>query len=118
MKRIILLATIVMCITTIGVSPALAKDYAIKFATLAPEGTTWMKIMEELNTDLQAQTNGEVKFKIYPGGTMGDEKDVIRKMRSGQLHSAGFTGNGLGEILPSIRVMEVPFLFIRSFRNA
>jgi TRAP-type transport system periplasmic protein len=33
-----------------------------------------------------------VVFKFYPGGVSGDEKDVIRKMRIGQLHGAGFTG--------------------------
>ncbi len=93
-----------------GIHPAQAVTQ-IKFATLAPEGSTWMKIMNEMNADIEKQTNGEVKFKIYPGGVMGDEKDVIKKMRIGQVHSAGFTGNGLGEILPDMRVLELPFLF-------
>lgn len=109
--HILIICLSLICLSKVMVTSCLANKIEIKFATLAPEGTTWMQIMDELNTDLQKQTNDEVKFKIYPGGTMGDEKDVIRKMRSGQLHSAGFTGNGLGEILPEIRVMEVPFLF-------
>ena len=41
----------------------------------------------------------------------GDEKDVIRKMRIGQLHGAGFTGVGLGSILSEVRVLDLPFLF-------
>ena len=93
------------------IGQAHAKTHKIKFATLAPEGTTWMEIMNEMNDELKAETGGDVQFKIYPGGVMGDEKDVVRKIRAGQLHSAGFTGNGLGEILPDIRVMELPFLF-------
>ena len=83
----------------------------IKFATVATEGSTWMKVMDKLAKAIEDSTNGEVKFKIYPGAVQGDEKDVLRKMRIGQLHSAGFTGLGLGEILPEVRIMDAPFLF-------
>ncbi|MCC7430965.1 TRAP transporter substrate-binding protein DctP [bacterium] len=88
-----------------------AETIEIKFATLAPEGSTWMKIMREIDKEIQTKTKGEVKFKIYAGGVAGDEKDVIRKIRSNQIHSAAFSGVGLGEILPEVRVMELPFLF-------
>lgn len=82
-----------------------------KIATLAPEGTTWMAVMKEMAREVENKTDGEVKIKFYPGGVMGDEGDVIRKMRFGQIHGGGFTGRGLGEILPSERVLELPSLF-------
>jgi len=83
----------------------------IKFSTLAPEGSSWMKVMRTLEKELVRVTDGEVGFKFYPGGVSGDEIDVIRKMRIGQIHAAGFTGVGLGEILPEVRVLDLPFLF-------
>ncbi|MBU2574791.1 MAG: TRAP transporter substrate-binding protein DctP [Elusimicrobia bacterium] len=83
----------------------------IKFATLAPEGSTWMKVMRQFSAELSSATQGRVKFKFYAGGVSGDEKDVSRKIRLGQLHSAGFTGVGLGEIAPEIRILDTPFLF-------
>lgn len=83
----------------------------IKIATLAPEGTTWMKVMNALAKEVEQKTGGEVSLKFYPGGVMGDEGDVIRKMRFGQLHGGGFTGRGLGEINPAERVLELPDLF-------
>lgn len=89
----------------------LAQKYTIKFATLAPEGSTWLKVMEELNENVKQLTGGNVKFKIYPGGIQGDEKDVLRKIRLGQLHSAGFTGVGMGEILSEARILDSPMLF-------
>ena len=94
--------------------PGWAKDkpkYEIKFASLAPEGSTWQNYMRELDKEVREATNGEVGFKIYPGGVQGDEPDVLRKIRFGQLHAAGFTGNGLGEVLPSIRLLELPFFY-------
>jgi len=70
-----------------------------------------LKVMQEYSNEVEKLTNGEVKFKIYPGGIQGDEKDVLRKIRMGQLHSAGFTGVGLGEILPEVRILDSPMLF-------
>jgi len=88
-----------------------AQKYRIKFSTLAPEGSSWMKVMRTLEKELGRVTVGEVGFKFYPGGVSGDEIDVIRKMRIGQVHAAGFTGVGLGQILPEVRVLDLPFLF-------
>ncbi|KMP11667.1 ABC transporter substrate-binding protein [Candidatus Nitromaritima sp. SCGC AAA799-C22] len=96
----------------LGAGPLLAGDKEIiKFATLAPEGTAWMQEMHALADEVKQATGGAVRFRFYPGGVSGNEKDVIRKMRIGQLHGAGFTGVGLGEILSEVRVLDVPFLF-------
>lgn len=100
---------IVFCLGWTGLADAGPKT--IKFATLAPEGSTWMNVMRDLDKDIKEATKGQVTFKIFPGGVSGDEKDVLRKMRLGQIHSSAFTGVGLGEILPSIRILDLPFLF-------
>jgi TRAP-type C4-dicarboxylate transport system substrate-binding protein len=83
----------------------------IKIATLAPEGTSWMKVMNEMSKEVKEKTGGEVKLKFYAGGVMGDEGDVIRKVKFGQLHGGGFTGRGLGEINSDERILELPNLF-------
>lgn len=88
-----------------------AESVALKFASLAPEGTSWMRQMHLLAQELADSTDGRVRIKFYPGGVAGDERDVLRKMRIGQIHASGFTGNGLGEILPAVRLLETPFLF-------
>ena len=101
-----------LCLALCAAPAATARaQTVIKFATLAPAGTSWMKVMAELDKELQTKTSGRLKFKFYPGGVQGDEKDVVRKIRLGQLHSAGITGVGLGEIAPEVRVLDSPFLF-------
>jgi len=94
-----------------GTAAAADKKTTVKFATLAPEGSSWMKEMHRLADEVEKKTDGRVSFRFYPGGVSGDEIDVIRKMRIGQIHAAGFTGVGLGEILPEVRVLDLPFLF-------
>ncbi len=93
-------------------APARAQEAkAIKFATLAPDGSTWMKVMNDLSKELEIRTGGKLKFKFYPGGVSGDEKDVIKKIRIGQLQAGGFTGVGLGEVAPDARLLDSPWLF-------
>ena len=103
---IILLATILA-----GPGTASAQQFTVKFATLAPEGSTWIKIMRDFDKTVREQSGGRVGFKIYAGGVAGDEKDVIRKIRLGQYHSGGLTGVGLGEVAKTVRVLDAPFLF-------
>ncbi|WP_256872910.1 TRAP transporter substrate-binding protein DctP, partial [Candidatus Entotheonella palauensis] len=107
-----------ICLLLLGwlwIAPSLATaEVAIKFATLAPEGTPWMQIMREMSREIERQTDGEVTFRFYPGGIAGDERDVVRKMRIKQLHGGAFSGFGLGLMLPESRVLELPLLF----RNA
>jgi TRAP-type C4-dicarboxylate transport system substrate-binding protein len=102
------LYSVLILILTAGMLSAGTK---IKFATLAPDGSTWMNVMNEFSKAVKDTTAGEVEFRIYPGGVAGDELNVLRKIRVGQLHSGGFTGVGLGEILPEVRVLDSPFLF-------
>lgn len=101
----------IACAAMFIAASAYAAPKTIKFATLAPEGTTWMNAMREFSKEVEAKTEGRLKFRIYPGGTQGDEKDVVRKMRLGQLHGAGITGVGIGEIASPIRLLDTPFLF-------
>jgi TRAP-type C4-dicarboxylate transport system substrate-binding protein len=88
-----------------------ADRFLIKFATVAPEGSTWMNHMRDLDKALRKRSEGRVGFRIYAGGVAGDELDVLRKIRIGQIHSAAFSGVGFGQILPMVRVLDLPFLF-------
>jgi TRAP-type C4-dicarboxylate transport system substrate-binding protein len=83
----------------------------LKIATVAPENTTWMKVMRDADAAVRRETGNAVGFRIYPNGVQGDEPVVLRKIRSGQLQGGGFTGRGLGTIAPALRVLEAPFLF-------
>lgn len=87
------------------------KTYTLKFASLIPADTAWMNNITSWSKELEEKSNGRLKLKIYPGGVMGDEPDVLRKIRSQQLQGAFFTGYGIGRIYPPARVLEMPFLF-------
>ncbi|MGD8672343.1 MAG: TRAP transporter substrate-binding protein DctP [Thiogranum sp.] len=88
-----------------------APEYIIKFATLAPPGSTWVNLLHDWDKELRAKSNGRIGFKFYPGGVQGDEPEVLKKMRFNQLQGGAFTGYGIGRMYSPARVMELPFLF-------
>ena len=88
----------------------LAAD-SIKFATLAPKGSTWMNNFEAMGKEIRAKTDSELRLRIYPNGVQGDELDVVRKMRAGLLHAGAMTATGLGEIQKEVLIFQLPRMF-------
>lgn len=82
-----------------------------KVATLSPDGSFWMKTMREAGKEVEAATDNRVKFKWYPGGVMGDDKSVLRKMRVGQLQGAALPMGELLSFYPDSQAYGIPFLF-------
>ena len=76
-----------------GISTVHGKTF--KIATLSPEGSDWMQKMRTGAREIKEKTNGRVKFKFYPGGVMGDDPAVLRKIRIGQLHGGALGGGSL-----------------------
>ena len=83
----------------------------IKIATLAPEGSSWVKALRAVDEEVRTETAGALGLKIYPGGVQGDEEVVLRKIRVGQLHGGGFGGMGTTLIFNDVLALELPFLF-------
>ena len=91
-------------------APSLNAETVIKIAVVTPEGSTWTETLRQMSREIRTKTNGQVVFRIYPGGVSGDELDVLRKMRANRIHGAGLSGVGVGVILPHFRILEAPLL--------
>ena len=83
----------------------------IKIATLAPDRSSWVLALREIDAELRTATENQVQLKIYPGGVQGNEEVVLRKMRIGQLHGGSFAAQGFSSIVPDILGIQMPFLF-------
>ena len=105
--------TVTLLYTVLIIPPvAQAKaQHTFKIASLAPEGSVWVTSFKEFSREVHEKTGGAVSFRLYPGGVMGDDRAMYRKMRVGQLHGGGFTMSGIAEVVKDFRVMAIPFLF-------
>ncbi len=99
------------CFLFVGPVQGAEKEVVIKLATLAPEGNSWVKMLNALNAEVMKKTDNMVRLKIYAGGVLGDENDMLRKMKIGQIQAAALTSTSLSEIFKEINVLQIPFLF-------
>lgn len=83
----------------------------VKLGTVAPNGSTFHKILIDMGTRWAASPGG-VRLRIYPGGIAGGEADMVMKMKIGQIDAALMTANGLADIDPAVQSLQaVPMLF-------
>ncbi|MEE9281171.1 MAG: TRAP transporter substrate-binding protein DctP [Myxococcota bacterium] len=101
------LAALVSLVLVASPSPAAT----LKIATVVPDGTSWMKEMRAGAKQIAERTQGRVKLKFYPGGVMGTEKSVMRKIRAGQLQGGAFTSTGLADVYRETEIYGLPLLF-------
>lgn len=102
--RTALLALTLFCATQVH-----ALD--LKIATIAPDGSAWMQEMRKGGDEISRRTAGRVTFKFYPGGSMGSDRNVLRKIRAGQLQGGLLTGGALADIYPDAQLYNLPLLF-------
>lgn len=102
---------VVSAMLMLGVAQVALPATTLKIATVTPEGSDWMTKMRAGAQEIKAATDGRVNIKFYGGGVMGNDKKVLRKIRSGQLQGATFTSGGLAERFPEIQIYGLPLLF-------
>ena len=99
-----------LCLT----APVQALEF--KIATVSPDGSVWMRALRAASEQIAAHTEDRVRFKFYPGGVMGDDKAVLRKMRIGQLHGAVMTTGALAQASADVQLYNLPMQF-RSYEE-
>ncbi len=99
-----------LIITTCLLS-AVVQAQTLKIATIVPEGSAWMKSMRDGAAEIQQRTNSRVTLKIYGGGVQGNDKQVQRKMRTGQLHGGAFTSGAMGYFQQDAAIYSLGLLF-------
>ncbi|HMU40111.1 MAG TPA: TRAP transporter substrate-binding protein DctP [Pseudomonadota bacterium] len=108
-KRVVFAVSAALLLGT--VAPASAQDkVVIKFGTRAPANSAWHLSLKEAAEKWREVSGGKVELKIFPGGTMGDEGDLIKKMNVGQLQAVGVSTVGLHVIAHDPQAIDVPMM--------
>src|SRR5215470_17738308 len=91
-------------------APGRGSAEVIKLGTLAPQGSPWYDALRDIGEAWKAESGGRIELIIYAGGVAGDEPDMVRKMRIGQLQAAALSEAGLHQILPEVRALMMPMV--------
>ncbi len=106
-----LIALCVLLLSALTVTAPVRAEQVIKIATVAPEGSAWMRELRAAGNEVQTGSQGRVIVKFYPGGVMGTDQVVLRKMRFGELHGGMLTSSELAATYPDAPIYSLPFQF-------
>ncbi len=101
---------------SIGLASSIGAETNFKIATVSPDGSAWMRDLRRTTSLIEAQTEGRVSFRVYPGGVMGDDRAVLRKMRARQLHGGIVQTGVLEPISSAVQLYNLP-MFFRDFEE-
>src|SRR5690348_15774564 len=105
-----MLRTIITTLLLGGCFPVLPQT-VIKMGTLAPEGSPWHQTLQSMGERWRKISGGKLKLVIYAGGVLGDEPDMVNKMRIAQIHAVALSGAGMSGIEPGVMALQIPMMF-------
>ncbi len=97
--------------TALLLAGAVSAETVVKLATVAPEGSPWTNELSKLKKRIESESSGQIKIKVYPGGQMGGENEILQQVIRGKLQGAGLTAGALANTIKEINVLEIPYLF-------
>jgi len=83
----------------------------VKLGTAAPDGSVWHRELQEMAATWGRETGGAVTLRVYAGSVAGDEPDMVRKIRLGQLQAASISVIGLSRIDKAFEVFAIPMFY-------
>jgi TRAP-type transport system periplasmic protein len=102
---------VLLCVVLLGMAQLASPQTSIKIATLSPKGSTAAKILDTWSKRVESITASRVKIQLYYSAVQGNERDMINKMKTGQLDGGLFSSEGLKLISKSLSVFELPYMF-------
>lgn len=90
-------------------SPAMA--VTLKVATLATDGSVWMRTIREASKKIKKETENRVKMKFFAGGVMGNDQQVLRRISIGQLDGAAVVSGSIEGFYKNVQLYGLPFIF-------
>lgn len=103
----------VACVLLLA-SPAFAQDakpLVLKVGSVAPEGTPWSDWLDGVKSRLEKDSGGKLKLKLFLGGKLGGEKEMVEETRNGNLAMFGGSAGALATYVPELAGIELPYLY-------
>ena len=110
-RRFLRCAILLLGLLSLGTGPALAGTIVVKLGTLVPEGSVWHDALLQVRQEWHDLTDGQVELRIYAGGVLGGEDEMVRKLQRRGLDAVAITSSGLPHIDGSVNVLNIPLLF-------
>ncbi|BCU53668.1 TRAP transporter substrate-binding protein [Enterobacter kobei] len=105
-----LLASLCLSTASLLFAPAVMAQ-VIKAADVHPQGYPNVVAVQNMGEKLKQQTDGKLEIKVFPGGVLGDEKQMIEQAQMGAIDMIRISMAPVAAILPDIEVFTLPYVF-------
>ena len=94
-------------------------EFVLKIGTVAPDDTPWANHLRAIKKRVESESGGRIKIKLFLGGVLGGEVEMVRSLRRGRIQGWGGSTAAVAEGagIEQFMIMELPFLF-ESFGEA
>ncbi len=107
-KRKLLIAALPFAFCVSGLAQA---SMTLKIAEIHPAGYPTVVAQEHMGEKLEKATNGELQFKMFAGGVLGSEKEVVEQVQIGAVQMTRVSLGTVGPVVPDVNVFNMPFIF-------
>ncbi|MFC4768073.1 TRAP transporter substrate-binding protein [Effusibacillus consociatus] len=87
------------------------KAVELKIGHTLSDTSHYQKGMEKFKELVESKTNGQVKIKIFPNGSLGGERDMIEGLKVGSIDMVLTSTGPMSGFAPEVTVVDLPFLF-------
>lgn len=95
----------------LSASLASAQAVSAKVGSVAPEGTPWAEWLDGIKARMDKDTAGKLKLKVFLGGKLGGEKEMVEETKNGNLQIFGGSTGAVATYVPELAVLELPYIF-------
>ncbi len=88
-----------------------AEKQVLKLSSVLPEAHPTHRAMLFFAEKVKEKTKGQIEIQVFPSSQLGEQRDALEGMKMGTL-DMGLTSCGpLGQFVPTIDVLNLPFMF-------
>ena len=88
----------------------LEAETKLRLGTIVPKGSAWHDTLLYLRQEWRRISGGEVDLRIYAGGVLGDETEMVRQVRAGRIQAVALSANGLSRIDGGVAALQIPLM--------
>lgn len=67
--------------------------------------------VQHFGQQVAARSNGEINVQVKANGELGNETEILAKLKNGQLQMARISAGVLADSVPATKLMSLPYLF-------
>jgi tripartite ATP-independent transporter DctP family solute receptor len=96
---------------TTGASSAQDKPVTIRIASAFEQSTDMMQAAQRFADLVKQRSNGSIDVRIFAGGQMGGEKDIVEALKIGEIEMGVLGTYPIVSLTPKYSFFDAPFVF-------